>query len=411
MPLILLTVAFAIYRLSPLVEPGATPVRRPDADADPTQEKRAFEASTQTSVIKSGWLTVRRTFDPLPETYAGFIASGYKTFMTKDPRRNRPKDQFFAVLKKTGSSSAVLFLYDGDPGVLANSVGVDCWAAIDVSLHRAGLYPSEHDTPEAELYMKKTAVVLWPGRKKADEKLDEDSQQSEGEQQGSTQAPMQGVTDSMEASREMPWFFIAKTNSDKEDWYHALLDATRVGNEDTTSAAAAHGAEADLYDPADMAALIGAIDAQEDQIPTRWLNAMLGRLFLGVYQTQAVEDYITNRLLRKLSKVQRPGFLSEIKVSEVNVGNSTPLFSKPMLKELNPDGSASMEMQVRYQGHISVAVATAARFDFHRIKPVEAALILKVTLKELTGRLLFKIKPHPSNRVWIGYAMVAQSGP
>ena len=62
--------------------------------------------------------------------------------------------------------------------------------------------------------------------------------------------------------------------------------------------------------------------------------------------------------MRKLAKVNRPGFLGDIKVETVDVGNTAPSFSRPMLKELTVDGDASMEIQVKYTGSFKLTIGT-----------------------------------------------------
>lgn len=393
-PVTFCAAAFALWYYSPLAPDEHLERKVPEA-----QEKQNDDAGSSARTIKSGWMTVRRTYEPLNESYAEYITSGYKSFMSKDPRRNRPKDQFFAILKQT-ATSVVLFLYDGDPAIQASSFPVDCWAAIDISLHRPELFPIDKKVIDAELFMKKTSICLRPKEESSTEASTASNAPSKDDP-----APSQGVTDSLESSKAIPWFFFPKSNYDKEDWLHAFLEAARI-TDPVGMASSASGTEGALYDPADMAALMENIDCQSDAIPTRWLNAMLGRLFLGVYRTQAVEDYIVGRIVRKLAKVQRPSFLSEIKVREVNVGSRTPLFSKPMLKELTQDGTASMEVNVQYKGDFRITISTVATINLGaRFKTYEVALVLAVTLKDLEGTLVFKIKPPPSDRIWMGYVL------
>jgi hypothetical protein len=64
-----------------------------------------------------------------------------------------------------------------------------------------------------------------------------------------------------------------------EDWYIALLQASAL--KPTTSK---------VYSVSDMRALVDTIDTEPDPIPMRWLNAMLGRVFFGVYKTEAIEQ-------------------------------------------------------------------------------------------------------------------------
>jgi hypothetical protein len=46
----------------------------------------------------------------------------------------------------------------------------------------------------------------------------------------------------------------------------------------------------DVFSYEDMQDLVKTIDAEQDPIPTRWLNAILGRVFFGLYRTAFVEE-------------------------------------------------------------------------------------------------------------------------
>ena len=113
-------------------------------------------------------------------------------------------------------------------------------------------------------------------------------------------------------------------------------------------ASAVRPTTADVYSIFDMKALVDTIDTEPDPIPMRWLNAMLGRVFFGLYRTEALEQvrfpscrgmglsryqggvadenqFIISKIMKKLSKVPRPSFLSPIIVREVNVGTFPPM--------------------------------------------------------------------------------------
>lgn len=363
-----------LYYTSPVVHvPLKTGI--PTTDAPPEEEAEIV------TLFRAGWLTVRRTYEPLVgpnEGYVGMMVSGYRSFMdnrSRDPRHSRPKDKFFAVLKQN-----VLFLYE-------NEEQVDCWAAVEVTSHEVLLYPE--DGPDGELFVKRNAMCLRP-KALSVEALVKYTPAS------------QETSHDLEPGRPLPWFLFAKVNSDKEDWFHSLIQASKLGS---PTAAATLAKDRSLFDSDDMARLVEGIDQQPDSIPMRWLNAMLGRVFLSVYRTETLEAYLISRIVRKLKRVKTPSILSEVQVREVNVGSSAPFFSKPMLKELTPDGHASMEVHVSYVGEMRITIETVATINLGaRFKPYSVRLVLAVVLKEIEGTLLLKIKKPPSNRMWFGFS-------
>ncbi|GAA6060423.1 hypothetical protein JCM10212_002191 [Sporobolomyces blumeae] len=364
------------------------------------------------TVYRAGWLTARRSYEPASSassndgSYVGMLTSGYRSFMdnrSRDgkARRSKPPDRYFAVLKHN-----VLFLYESDE---LN----ECWAAIQVSSHDVVVYPEGN--VDGEFWVKRTAILLKPKQSDAkpepqrspspSDQLDAGTAQNDkakGESgKGVGQASHGTSTYDAETGQPLPWFLFAKVNSDKEDWYHSLVVASRIG---TPTCAAETARDRALFSPDDMSHLVDSIDSLPDSIPMRWFNALLGRVFLSVYRTSSLEDYIVSRIVRKLKRVKTPSMLSEIQVREVDVGSSTPLFSKPMLKELTPDGHASMELHVSYVGHVRITIETVATVSISsRFKPYSVRLVLAVVLEELEGTVLVKIKGPPSNRVWFGF--------
>ncbi|GAA5930310.1 hypothetical protein JCM1841_004280 [Sporobolomyces salmonicolor] len=359
-------------------------VHVPPKTGIPTVSSKSEDDHEPVSLYRAGWVTVRRTYEPTLNgndgTYVSMLTSGYRSFMdnrSRDPRRSKPKDRFFGVLKQN-----ILFLYEAEEQT-------ECWAAIEVSAHDVVIYPEGN--VDGELFVKRTAIQLKPRPVESTEK--------EKHAEGPTSSDK--TTYDSETGKPLPWFLFAQVNSDKEDWYHSLVLASRLGS---PSSAADIAKDRALFDPDDMARLVDGIDQQPDSIPMRWFNALLGRIFLAVYRTSPLEDYITSRIVRKLKRVKTPAMLSEIQVREVNVGASMPLFSKPMLKELTPDGDASMEVHVAYVGAVRITIETVATVSLgSRFKPYSVRLVLAVVLKELEGTLLVKMKKPPSNRVWFGF--------
>lgn len=390
-PICLATLTGLIFFTSPVVAPfkkSGLPTLIPPS-----------EGEEQIKLYRAGWLTVRRTYEPSNDandgTYVSMVVSGYKSFMdnrSRDPRRSKPKDTFFAVLKQN-----VLFLYDTEDQV-------DCWAAVEVTLHDVIIYPEE--LIDGELFVKRNSICLRPKQNqetsnimKVMNKLEKERIKPEGS--GDQDEEGKATNEKVAPGQPVPWFIFAQVNSDKEDWYFSLLQASKLGSTLTTSILAK---DKSLFDPVDMARLIEGIDQQPESIPVRWLNALLGRLFLAVYRTDSLESYITSKIVKKLKRVKTPSILSEVQVREVNVGSAVPLFSKPMLKELTTEGDASIEVHVNYVGDLRMTIETVATINLgSRFKPYSVRLVLAIVLKEMEGTLLVKVKAPPSNRIWAGF--------
>lgn len=205
-----------------------------------------------------------------------------------------------------------------------------------------------------------------------------------------------------EKVRFAEWFVFAKNAYQLEDWYHAFISASLLPE----------GLHADqdldlvgsVFSNEDMTNLLANLDNVPDPIPLRWLNAMVGRIFFSVYKTALLEDYITTKFRKKISRVRTPGFLSDIRVREIDLGHTAPAFSRPMLKSLTGDGEASMEVSVHYRGSLRLTISTVLTISLgSRFKQYNVSLVLAVILNSLEGNLLLHIKPPPSNRLWFGF--------
>lgn len=362
--LFLLVLAVLVYG-SPVVT--SPPLVRAPAVALPDDELAPL-----LRVYRAGWLTIRRTHDPTETdkgTYVGMVVSGYRSFMesrTKESRKTaKPKDQFYAVLKQTS-----FYLYE-------NESMAECWNVLDMTNFKVEIWPTgERD---GELFVKRNAIMLAP-------------RATTGEEQD-------------------PWFLFPKVNSDKEDWYHSLILSAKLALAALPDTRSALANDALMFSSDDMAHLIEGIDGQTDLIPTRWLNAILGRIFFSVYKTKKLESYLISRIVSKLKRVKIPSILSEIVVKQVDVGHTVPSLGKPLLKELLPSGETSVELAFSYLGEFRITISTTATIPLgSHFKPYVVHLVLAVVLKEVEGTLVVRIKGPPSNRLWVGFREMPKLG-
>ncbi|KAK1252575.1 hypothetical protein MKX08_003762 [Trichoderma sp. CBMAI-0020] len=308
---------------------------------------------------------------PSPSVYQTMYRSIFDRKAAASPMENsssvsqRPKkagNVFYVVLRH-----GHLMLFDDEEQLEVRHV-------ISLAHHRIGIYSGGDITPEGELFIKRNAISLT-------RKLDELEQHS-SDNQGSR-----------------PFYLFSENCSAKEDFYFAMLKNQQhtFGFEDI----------APLPKQLELKSIISLVQklhSSEDQVHSRWINALIGRIFLGVYKTRDLENFINDKITKKISRVKRPSFLTNIKIQQIDTGDAAPYLSNLKLRDLNVEGECVIEADLKYTGSFRIEVAATARIDLGaRFKVREVNLILAVVLRRLEGHTLFKIKPPPSNRIWVSF--------
>ncbi|EMG46421.1 hypothetical protein G210_3331, partial [Candida maltosa Xu316] len=304
-------------------------------------------------------------------------------------RSSQKKHRYFAVLKHGN-----LFLYK-------DQTLKDVKHVIVLSNFFATLWP--RDLTDAQLFTKYSAIALINPSK-----LNEDLivQNSGSSSPVGSAASSTDYNNNKELSAPRGSFFIyCDVNSEKEDWFFALIRATKLEKSElpdllnpTKFAKTLHFATREMIN------LIRTLYSSEGQLQTKWLNAIIGRWFLSMKNTKQFEDYVYKKLSKKLNKIKTPGFFDQFQITNIQPGTSAPFLTYPNLKEINPDGTIVVSSYVSYTGGMSVTISTKLDLTFGtKFTTKEVDLILKITLAKLEGPMLFKLKPPPSGRFWYCY--------
>ena len=270
----------------------------------------------------------------------------------------RARNVFFVVLRH-----GHLMLYD-------DSEQLEVRHVISLEHHDVSVYNGGEGIPEGELWIKRNAIQL--SRKPS-------------------------IENAIPTTK--PFFLFSENCSEKEDFYFALLQ-----NQEVKSDASDNPPRPQQYDVKHIITLVQKLHSSEEQLQTRWVNALMGRLFLALYKTQEIEDFVRGKITKKISRVKKPAFLSGIVLQKIHMGDSAPYITNPRLKDLTVDGDCCAEADIKYSGNFRLEIAATARIDLgSRFKAREVNLVLAVVVKKLEGHGLVRFKPPPSNRVWVTF--------
>ncbi|PVI06546.1 hypothetical protein DM02DRAFT_649668 [Periconia macrospinosa] len=272
-------------------------------------------------------------------------------------KSKRARNVFYVVLRL-----GYLMLYD-------DSEQLEVRHVISLAHHDVEIYAGGQSIPEGELWIKRNCIRL---------------------------SPRPSLIKNGEAK---PFFFFSDNCSEKEDFYHAILQSQEWKAETTPAAPLPQ-----KFDTPDLVKLVQQLHATEENLHTRWINALIGRLFLALYKTQDVDRMIWTKISKKIARVPKPALISGINVQRIDMGHLPPFITNPKLRELTVDGDLTIEADISYKGNFRLDISALARIDLGtRFKAREVTFVLATILRKLEGHILIRIKPPPSNRLWVTF--------
>ncbi|PHH64081.1 hypothetical protein CDD81_5074 [Ophiocordyceps australis] len=400
-PLVLVTVLLHGYFSFPRRDDvdGSDDILQPGDDAEPLQAAKKAAADSKTRAardldldVAAGYFAVCREYTPMginakpierstpmgsttvaapsPSVYQTMYRSIFDRKSVAGPLENtsglsqRPKkagNVFYVVLRH-----GHLMLFDDEEQLEVRHV-------ISLAHHDISIFSGGDVTPEGELFIKRNALCL------------------SRRQNTAGQAP-----DSLTSK---PFYLFSENCSAKEDFYFALLK-----NQQQTFGFDSSAPKPKQFPVKNIISLVQRLHASEDHLHSRWLNAMIGRVFLAVYRTQDLENFVREKITKKIYRVKRPSFLTNITIQGIDTGEAAPFFTNVKLKDLTVEGECVVEADVKYLGNFRIQVGATAKIDLGaRFKARQVNLVLAVLLRRVEGHLLFKIKAPPSNRVWFSF--------
>lgn len=327
----------------------------------------------------------------------------------------KPKQKFFVVLKHGN-----LFLYkDGETSNndLLHAISLkDCFVTIWPRKYYDNIEQQYRPLIDGQLFTKRTCIAIFKkGTVNFDPENDHNLQFNVNLNKNingainSNDHPIANgenyATDQLVINGSNQFFLYFENNMDKEDWYFKLINACKSNEinrkNNLNPGLAAKTAHLNTHD---ILMLIQNLNSTEGQLQSKWFNALIGRLFLSLQQTDTLNRYIWDKIYKKLLKINKPGFLDDFTIEKVDVGNGIPFITNPKLLELTPEGHTKIGMDLIYNGNLNVIISTKVNINLgSRFKPREVSVKISVKVKKLVGPLIVIMKPPPSNRLWYAF--------
>lgn len=191
-------------------------------------------------------------------------------------------------------------------------------------------------------------------------------------------------------------YIYASNSSEKEDWLYALRQTISLSGR-------AKRRNEQLAEVIFMERLERYVRGPHVDAASQWLNAIGGRIFYNLFRSKDVERFFRLKFERKSAVAPRSFFLGELKLRSVYPGQSLPMLSRGQLHTIGQDGEVTASADIFYPGGFKLTIATEVRWEIPHVKTLIVPIVMSLQVRRLSGRLLLRIKPPPSDRLWYGF--------
>ena len=95
-----------------------------------------------------------------------------------------------------------------------------------------------------------------------------------------------------------------------------------------------------------------------------WLNIFLGRAFWDFWHDSVWTQRLHQKVQSRLSKLNTPPFITDIKLKDLNCGHNIPIIHKGSMPVLDEHGIWT-DLQVSYKGYFTLTLETQLNIDYY----------------------------------------------
>eukprot|EP01132_Coremiostelium_polycephalum_P002318 gene2318-2858_t len=133
-----------------------------------------------------------------------------------------------------------------------------------------------------------------------------------------------------------------------------------------------------------------------------WVNALLGRVFFNLYDSEALLGFAASKITKKINKLKKPSILKSITLQNLEFGPNLPVLKDAQLLYISSQGELSADLQIEYHGGFTLTIKIEVMISF-RQHSVTIPFVISVLVKSLSGRANIQCLPPPTKRFWFGF--------